>query len=90
MGKSDSPARDTAHHREDPLTHALPADAGRPGLLMTVKPAALFRLEDVDHGRDAAASVTAHVDRPRLSDRYIPSLPSVAAVVPLRRKALCA
>lgn len=89
MGRGDSP-RDTAHHREVPPTHALPAGAGRPGLLMTVKPAALLRLEEVGHGRGAAASVTAHVDRPRLPDRDIPSLPSVAAVVPLRRKALCA
>ena len=90
MCRSDLPAQDTAHHREDPLTHALQAAAGRPGFQMTVKPAALLRLEEVGHGRGAGALVTAHVDTPRLPDRDIPSLRSVAAVVPLRRKALCA
>jgi hypothetical protein len=64
VGRSDSPARDTAHHREDPLTHALPAGVGRPGLLMTAKSAALLRLEEVGPGPGAAASATAHVDKP--------------------------
>jgi hypothetical protein len=50
---------------------------------MTVKPAALLRLEEIGHGRGAAASVTAHVDRPFLPDRDIPSLPSTAAVAPV-------
>ena len=90
MGRSDSPARDTAHHREIPLTHALPAGAGHAGLLMTIKPAALLRLDEAGHGRGAAASMAAHVDRPGLPDRDIPSLASVVAVVPLRQKALCA